>query len=96
MLGKLWTAFGARLIGVAMVPLGAWVYKVTKGMVTVDPVSATELVMSGIGTYSASHRYASSKINPVDAASKPLADVHDSENAVLKAQRDRVDHRSGF
>lgn len=90
MIGKLWTAFGARVIGLAVSGAVGWIYTRTRGAVQLDAGVLSEMITVQVGTYAASHRYASSKINPADAASKPLADAGNNTNAVLKADRDRV------
>ena len=70
--------FGARVLGAAASGVAGWVFAKTRGVVTVDPATLTTVAMQGalmIGTYAATHRAASSVVNPVDAAKGRVADA---------------------
>lgn len=66
---------GPRVIGAAVAGAAGWIYAHTKGAVTVDAAAVAEQITGALVVYAASHRAASSFINPGDAAKQRIADA---------------------
>lgn len=75
MFGSIFKTLGPRIIGGLMGGVATYIGVKTAGIVQIDPAQAAEVVTGIIVTYAASHRVASSVINPGDAAKGRLADA---------------------
>jgi hypothetical protein len=65
--------FGPRVLGAAASALAGWIVVKTKGVVQVDPATLVEVGTAMIAGYAATHRAASAKVNPGDAATGRVA-----------------------
>lgn len=64
-----------RLLGGVFAGAATYIGVKTAGAVQIDPAQAAEVVTGVLWSYAASHRIASSYINPGDAAKARLADA---------------------
>lgn len=88
---SIFKTFGPRLLGTAASAVAGYVVVKSKGVVQIDPTTLIEVGTAMIGSYAATHRATSAKVNKGDAASARVAegidkaadDPHASDTVVI-------------